>query len=140
MQILIPIDAENALREDLTAIQGDNAIPVSASWPHDVESRLPWARVHRYGGRRISEVVDEHDLNVEVLADNDAEAMEYSNMLLAYCRALMDKDYTDNPSGAEWLEVEESSFPVLSIDSTQPALSHTDFFITATCRARAIEV
>ena len=138
LSVLVPIDAEDAMRKDLTAAQGDKPFcPVSATVPHDIEDRIPWATVERSGGLRTSEVVDTHYLVISAYAADDAEAQEYASMLYGIADEL---EHSDTASGIDWLAIDLTGLPLGDPDPQHPELSVVSFEIAATCRARAIEI
>ena len=76
MQLVTPIDIEDALRTDLAALKADArffAPPI----PPDLKAND--VLIERLGGGRITGVSHEYDVSIDCYADNDAEAVALSN-------------------------------------------------------------
>ena len=127
-QALEPIDAEDALRLDLTT----EACPVTAPpVPDDLGASLPLACVTRDGGQRMNLVVDQHNVTVSVWSSTWAEAMrECDRIAGAVARLPMTAG-----TSVQWRTADITSLPSLAPDPMNPETPRAQFTATVTCRA-----
>lgn len=131
MQIVEPIDIEDALRQTLTRLSGIKcyATPLPPSYDED----MPCALIQQIGGARRSVVVDEHDVTISVYAASYAEADSVARRLAAIISALSTYDGT-------YCYTEISSLPYDDPDPLHTSTYRVSFTAAVTCRGEVSDL
>ena len=130
MQVVSPIDVEDALRIDLAAIDGGFrffAPPI----PPDL--RAGDVLIERVGGARASGASHEHDVSIDCYADDDADAVAMANAVQGYVVSLPLRDTSTQYSNAN------ANAPYVNHDPRAPQLARQTFRATVTCPGERIE-
>jgi len=130
MQVVSPIDVEDALRIDLAAIDGGFrffAPPI----PPDL--RAGDVLIERVGGARASGASHEHDVSIDCYADDDADAVAMANAVQGYVVSLPLRDMSTQYSNAN------ANAPYANHDPRAPQLARQTFRATVTCPGKRIE-
>ena len=130
MQVVAPIDVEDALRADLSALLP--GMRCYAPPPHDVAAGD--LMVTRTGGAPSTAVTHEHDVSVDVWAATDADAMAMADEACGAVASLPLRD-----TSVEWKAV-RAMVPYPNPDPDRPLLSRATFTATLTCRGNPIRI
>lgn len=129
MDVITPIDIEDALHDDLDGLGGVRVY--APPLPDDFDEHLPAALVMNAGGGRHDMVVDEHDVIVSVYGATWAKATDAARKLAAYAAAL---PYDDTTS-IRYQDVELNAGVTDDPDPAHPSIPRVRFTITVTTRA-----
>lgn len=135
MSYLMPLDIEDALRIDLGTAAGLGGFSCAFGappTPKDLGTTLPYARIERLGGIRNSLVVDEHDVAVDVWADDWASAQEAANKVVGLLCGL---PYADDELDHDYMDAYINALPYNNPDPDHPDLPRVSFNATVTARA-----
>ena len=130
MQVVSPIDIEDALRIDLAALMPGTrffAPPI----PPDLKSGD--VLIERVGGARVCPASHEYDVSVDCYASDDASAVELSNAVHGLLTSLPLRETTAQYSNAN------ANLPYSNYDPRAPQLSRQTFRATVTCPGTRIE-
>ena len=130
MQVVAPVDVEDALRADLGAIL--TLMRCYAPPPHDVRPRD--LMVTRTGGAPATPVTHEHDVSVDVWAETEADAMMLADAACGVVNSLPLRG-----TATEWKSARALT-PYLNPDPDRPTLPRATFTATLTCRGTSIEL
>ena len=130
MQVVAPIDVEDALRLDLSAL-----LPAMRCYaPPATDVRPRDLMVTRTGGAPASAVTHEHDVSIDVWASSDAEAVSLADAACGVVGSLQLRETATEWKGARTMT------PYLNPDPDRPLLSRATFTATLTCRGSSIEL
>lgn len=129
MDVITPIDIEDALHDDLDYRGGVRVY--APPLPDDFDEHLPAALVMSAGGGRHDMVVDEHDVIVSVYGATWAKATDAARKLAAYAAALP----YDVAASVRYQDVELNSGVTDDPDPAHPSIPRVRFTITVTTRA-----
>ena len=130
MQVVSPIDIEDALRVDLTAFMGGArffAPPV----PPDLKAND--VLIERVGGARVSGASHEYDVSVDCYAADDAAAVALSVAVHGLLVSLPLRDTSTQYSDAR------ANLPYSNHDPRAPQLARQTFRATVICPGNRIE-
>lgn len=139
MQLLVPIDIEDALQKDLSqaAQQGGFSIGVSATpVPSDLGKTIPYAVVTKVGGVRNDIVVDEHIVSIDVWDKRWALVTESANKLAAFLMALPDTPGTS----VDYLSVRMDVLPYNNPDVRHVDLPRASFTAAVATRPAVLAI
>lgn len=129
MDVITPIDIEDALRVDL---DGRGGVSVYATpLPDDFDDHLPAAVVMSAGGGRHDMVVDEYDVIVSVYGASWAKATTAARTLAAYAAALP----YDADASMRYLDVELNAGVTDDPDPAHPTIPRVRFTVAVSTRA-----
>ena len=129
MQSVIPIDAEAALAEDLSAYWGHPVYPTPL--PDDYQSSLPCALVSLVGGGNSTMVTYEHDVSIDVYAPTFGAAITEANILAGI---FSDLQHRITAAGRQWLTSEVNSLPYANPDPNNYKVPRASFAAIASIR------
>jgi hypothetical protein len=143
MQILVPVDIEDALRVDLAdlyerlGITGVDfsAMPVPATLG-DLPATRTLVTIRRVGGSRTSLVVDTHAVSLDVYAGTWAESIAEANRLAGVLCSLPRVD----DLSITYHEVEITNQPVELPDTTDPVLPRVRLSASVSVKSDIIEM
>lgn len=124
MQVVSPIDIEDALRIDLAALMSGTrffAPPI----PPDLKAND--VMIERVGGARVSGASHEYDVSVDCYAANDAAAVALSNAVHGLLVSLPFRETSTQYSDAR------ANLPYANHDSRAPQLARQTFRATVIC-------
>lgn len=130
MQVVTPIDIEDALRIDLSALDGNHryfAPPI----PPDLKAGD--VLIERVGGARVCPASHEYDVSVDCYAADDADAVTLSNAVQGLITSLPLRDTSTQYSNAN------AGTPYANHDPRAPQLARQTFRATVTCPGNRIE-
>lgn len=131
MQVVRPIDIEDALRTDLAAKLA-NARVMAQPIPPDLCSGD--VVVYATGGARVSGASHEYDLSIDCYAANDADACDYANVVSGLISALPLLETTTQYSNAQ------ARIPYPNYDPRAPQLARYTFGAMVVCPGERIEL
>lgn len=134
MQSVIPIDAEQALSEDLAEYWHRPIFPPPL--PEAYQQQLPCAMVTLVGGTDQTMVTYEHDVSIDVFADTFAEAVFEARKLAGI---FADLQFRAPSSGRQWLTSGINSLPYLNPDSSNYKVPRASFAAIASIRGEIID-
>ncbi len=129
MQSVIPIDAEQALSEDLSEYWGHPIFPPPL--PETYQQQLPCALVTVVGGMDASMVTFEHDVSIDVYADTFAQAMDNARALAGI---FADLKFREPSSGRQWLTSGINALPYVNPDPNNYKVPRVTFTAIASIR------
>ena len=129
MQSVIPIDAEQALSEDLSEYWGHHIFPPPL--PESYQQQLPCALVTMVGGTDASMVTYEHDVSIDVYADTFAQAMDNARALAGI---FADLKFREPSSGRQWLTSGINALPYVNPDPSNYKVPRVTFTAIASIR------
>lgn len=135
MQAVVPIDAEAALAEDVSALWQRPAYP--SPLPDDFADDLPCALVTLVGGHGEDMVVYEHDVSVDVYAPTYAEAFDAAREVAAIIGSLWSAEHA---SGRQWLTSSLNSLPYANPDPSNYSVPRVSFAAIATIRGTIVNL
>ena len=124
MQVVSPIDIEDALRVDLSALKADArffAPPI----PPDLKAND--VLITRLGGSRVSGASHEYDVSIDCYADSDADAVALSNTVHGLIVSLPLRVTSTQYSEAS------ANLPYANHDPRAPELARQTFRAMVTC-------
>ena len=130
MQVVFPIDIEDALRIDLSALDGNHryfAPPV----PSDLTGGDVF--ITRVGGGEISDASHDYDVSIDCYAVDDATAVELSNDVHGLVCSLPLRSTSTQYSNAR------ANLPYANFDPRAPQLARQTFRATVICPGKRIE-
>lgn len=130
MQVVYPIDIEDALRIDLAALMGGVrffAPPI----PPDLSAND--VMIESVGGARVCPASHEYDVSVDCYADDDASAMALANSVQGVLTSLPLRDTATQYSDAN------ANTPYANFDMRAQQLSRYTFRATVICPGNRIE-
>lgn len=130
MQVVSPIDIEDALRIDLIALDGNHryfAPPI----PPDLKAGD--VLIERVGGARVCPASHEYDVSVDCYAVDDADAVLLSNAVQGLITSLPLRATSTQYSNAN------AGTPYSNHDPRAPQLARQTFRATLTCPGNRIE-
>lgn len=128
MQVVSPIDIEDALRIDLNAI--NDAVYNDARFfapPIPPDLKAGDVLIERVGGARVCPASHEYDVSVDCYAENDADAVEMANYVQGLLTSLPLRDTSQQYSNAT------AGIPYANFDPRAPQLARQTFRATVTC-------
>ena len=131
MQLVKPIDIEDALRVDLAAILGNTYSVFAPPQPDALAANS--VMVTSLGGAANDEVSNEHDVSVDVWASTEAAAVTLANTVAGYVASLPMRATTTPYKGAYI-----NALPYINPDPTRPLLPRVTFRATVTVRGGAL--
>ena len=135
--LIKPVDIEDAMRLDMTAIaviEDIDGLTIAAPpVPTDLGADLPYVVVERLGGTRDSIVVDTHQVGIDIWANDWAEAQAAANTIVGLVSALP----WLTPSEAEYLDADIIAHPYNNPDPDHPDIPRVS--ITAQVSTRAAD-
>lgn len=129
MQVVKPIDIEDALRTDLSAIASGYrffAPPI----PQNLKSGD--VLITRVGGSKISGASSAHDVSIDCYASTDAEGTSMANSVHALVTSLPLRSTQTQYSNAN------ANLPYQNFDPRAPQLARYTFRATLTCPGQRI--
>lgn len=129
MQLVTPIDIEDALRTDLSSLKSDArffAPPI----PPDLKAND--VLIERLGGGRVTGVSHEYDVSIDCYAENDAEAVALSNAVHGLFVSLPVRNTSTQYSTAT------ANTPYSNYDPRAPELSRQTFRASVICPGNRI--
>lgn len=129
MDVITPIDIEDALRVDLGTRCGVRVY--APPLPDDFENHLPAALVMNAGGGRHDMVVDEFDVVVSVYGETWEKATTAARTLAAYAAALP----YDATTSVRYLDSDINAGVTDDPDPAHPTIPRVRFTVTVTARA-----
>lgn len=130
MQTMTPIDVEDALRVDVSALAQSRGISASFLCP-PYDGSCPSALFERIGGRRINRVADQHRVSVDVRASTAADAVALADSVAGCVCAL-----PDYAAGAnEWKSASIETLPYMNLDPDHPDVPRWTFLAVVVARA-----
>lgn len=133
MQLVKPIDIEDALRIDLGALM-DNGWRVSAPpAPDDLGAKC--IVVTSLGGAPETAVSNEHDVSVDVWAATEADAISGANDAAGYIASLPVRTLA---SGRHYLTAAIEALPYINPDPNRPLVPRATFRATVGVRGTAL--
>ena len=131
MQLVKPIDIEDALRVDLAAILGSSYKCFAPPQPDDLTAGS--VMVTALGGASNGEVSNEHDVSIDCWASTEAAAVTLGNTVAGYVASLPMRATTTPYKGAYI-----NALPYINPDPTRPLLPRVTFRATVTVRGGAL--
>lgn len=131
MQLVSPIDIEDALRTDLAALYSDArffAPPI----PPDLKAGD--VLIERVGGARVSGASHEYDVSVDCYAANDAAAVALSDVVHGLLVSLPLRDTSTQYSAAN------ANTPYSNYDPRAPQLARQTFRATVICPGNRLTI
>ena len=131
MQVVSPIDIEDALRIDLSSVPSGFrffAPPI----PPDLKSGD--VLVTRVGGARATGASHEHDVSIDCYADDDALAVELSNAVCGLVSSLPLRETSTQYSAAT------AGIPYSNPAPRRPDLARQTFRATLTCPGTRLDI
>ena len=129
MQVVSPIDIEDALRIDLDSLI-DGVRFFAPPLPPDLKAND--VVIERVGGSGVSGSSHEYDVTVGCYADNEAAAMALSNMVQGYLVSLPFRDTQTQYSNAN------ANMPYSDFDPRAQNLVRNSFRATVICPGQDI--
>lgn len=129
MQVVAPIDIEDALRIDLSSLI-DGVRFFAPPLPPDLKSYD--VVIERVGGSRVSGSSHEYDVTVGCYADNDAEAVALANLVQGYIVSLPFRDTSTQYGNAN------ANLPYSDFDPRAQNLRRQSFRATVVCPGQDI--
>lgn len=130
MQVCYPIDIEDALRIDLTALY-EGARFFAPPIPPDLQAND--VLIERVGGARICPASHEYDVSIDCYAENDAKAVELSNTVQGLLTSLPLRSTSQQYSNAN------AGVSYSNHDLRAPQLARQTFRATVICPGNRIE-
>ena len=124
MQVVSPIDIEDALRIDLAALM-DGTRFFAPPIPPDLKAND--VLIERVGGARVSGASHEYDVSVDCYAANDAAAVALSDAVHGLLVSLPLRDTSTQYSDAR------ANLPYSNHDPRAPQLARQTFRATVIC-------
>lgn len=143
MQLAVPVDIEDVLRVDLSALYEQlgldgvdfAAMPVPASLG-DLPANRVLVTLRRTGGNRASLVVDTHYVSLDVYASTWGESIEEANRLAGVCAALPQVDGLSRM----YYTVDITTQPVELPDTSNPVLPRARLSISVSVKSDIVMV
>ena len=132
-----PVDAEDALRREIERAAAEEGIALHACAqpvPADLGDALPLAVVTRTGGSRLSMAMDSHQVEVDVYAATEAEAMAAAGIAAGIVAAL----WRDPGQLVSWREGAIDALPYQNPDPSRPDVPRVTFSASLVCRPAAL--
>ena len=129
MQVVSPIDIEDALRIDLSALDGNHryfAPPI----PSDLKAGD--VLIERVGGARVCPASHEYDVSVDCYMVDDADAVLLSNVVQGLMTSLPLRDTSTQYSNVN------AGMPYSNHDPRAPQLARQTFRATVICPGNRI--
>lgn len=130
MQVVSPIDIEEALRIDLSALHG-TARFFAPPIPPDLKAND--VLIERVGGASVSAASHEYDVSVDCYAADDESAVELSNAVHGLLVSLPLRDTFTQYSDAR------ANTPYANFDPRAPQLARQTFRATVICPGNRID-
>lgn len=130
MQVVTPIDIEDALRIDLSALDANHRYFAPPIPPN---LKAGDVLIERVGGARVSASSHEYDVSVDCYAVDSAAAVELSNMVHGLLVSLPLRDTSTQYSNAN------ANLPYANYDPRAPQLSRQTFRATVICPGTDIQ-
>lgn len=129
MQVVSPIDIEDALRIDLSSFSDARffAPPI----PPDLSAND--VLIERVGGGRVSGASHEYDVSIDCYASDEAEAAELSNAVHGILVSLPLRETSTQYSDVR------ANLPYANFDPRAPQLARQTFRATVICPGNRIE-
>ena len=138
MQLVSPIDIEDAMRKDLSElIESDSPITSCFAPPPPDTLSAKSLMVTSLGGTSATAVSNEHDVSVDVWADTPAEAMAAANWAAGRVASLPLRQFS---SGRHYVTAEINALPYLNPDPNRPLLPRATFRATVNIRGLALRI
>lgn len=131
MQLVKPIDIEDALRIDLAAFNG--AMFFAPPAPDDLSANS--VQVMSVGGAPQTAVSFEHDVRVDCWAATPAAAISLANEVAGIVASLPLREIA---SGRQYVTAELDALPYLNPDPNRPLLPRASFRATVGIRGEAV--
>lgn len=131
MQVVSPIDIEDALRIDLSALDGNHryfAPPI----PPDLKAGD--VLIERVGGGRVSGASHEYDVSIDCYAADDADAVSLSDEVHGVLVSLPLRDTSTQYSAAN------ANTPYANYDPRAPQLARQTFRATVICPGNRLTI
>ena len=132
MQLVKPIDIEDALRTDLATLESGWTCFAPPA-PDNLAAKS--LMVTSLGGAPETEVSNAHDVSIDVWADTMAEAVEMANKAAGYIASLPLRTFA---SGRHYLTAEINALPYINPDPNRPLLPRATFRATVGIRGTAL--
>lgn len=130
MQVVSPIDIEDALRIDLSTLM--NGVRFFAPpIPPDLSAND--VLIERVGGGRVSGASHEYDVSIDCYASDDADAVTLSNAVHGLLVSLPLRDTSTQYSDAR------ANLPYANHDPRSPQLARQTFRATVICPGNRID-
>ena len=130
MQVVHPIDVEDALRIDLSALY-QGARFLAPPIPSDLKAGD--VLIERVGGGRASGASHEHDVSIDCYAADDADAVALANVVHGLVVSLPVRDTATQYGDAR------ANLPYANYDPRAPQLTRQTFRATVVCPGIRIE-
>lgn len=138
MQLVQPVDIEDALRLDIDEAQPDLEPGWTCFAPPARDDLHPGClMVTSVGGAPATAVSNDHDVSVDVWAETDAAAMEMANTAAGIVASLPFKALS---SGRQYATAEINALPYINPDPNRPLLPRATFRATVGIRGRAVSI
>lgn len=124
MQVVHPIDIEDALRIDLMALESEYRF-LCPPLPPDLKAGD--VLITRVGGARVSGASHDHDVSIDCYAEDDAEAVYMANEVHGLVASLPLRDTETQYSDAS------ANLPYHNNDPRAPQLARQTFRASLTC-------
>ena len=137
MQLVAPIDIEDALRTDLDALINTGQTPEYAFFaPPAPDDLAPDSvQIMSVGGVPQTEVSNEHDVRVDCWAETPAEAFTLANVAAG---AIATLPMQTPASGRQYTTARLDSLPYLNPDPNRPLIPRVSFRASVGIRGEAI--
>lgn len=134
MQLVKPIDIEDALRTDIAEAINDSSVSCFAP-PAPDNLAAPSVMVTSLGGAPASEVSNEHDVSIDVWGDTMADAMDGANYFAGLITSLPLWTFA---SGRSYSTAEINALPYINPDPNRPLIPRATFRATVGIRGESI--
>ena len=135
MQLVAPIDIEDALRTDLSDLSGSDSETVFFAPPAPDDLAADSVQVMSLGGAPQTEVSNEHDVRIDCWHETPEEAFELSNLIAGLVTSLPMQAPT---SGRHYNTARLDALPYLNPDPNRPLLPRVSFRASVGIRGTAI--
>lgn len=130
MQLVAPIDIEDALRQDVVLLGVETFAP-----PAPDSLVPPCVCFESLGGTSQTPVSHEYDVSVDCWASTEAEAMALANTV---CGLVCSLPIQELQSGRQYVTSDVNATPYLNPDPLRPIVPRATFRVTVSIRGKAI--
>lgn len=135
MQLVAPIDIEDALRTDIGAVCASLQMTVKCFAPPPPDDLSAGSlMVTSVGGASATEVSNEHDVSIDVWAKTPADAMELACKAAGIVASLPLRE----SASRQYKTAEVNALPYLNPDPNRPLLPRATFRATVGVRGTAV--
>lgn len=132
MQLVKPIDIEDALRTDLATLESGWTCFAPPA-PDNLAAKS--LMVTSLGGAPQTEVSNAHDVSIDVWAATIEDAVKMANDAAGYVASLPLRTFA---SGRQYLTAEINALPYINPDPNRPLLPRATFRATVSIRGTAL--